>query len=52
MPQNEGIYWFLRTNQFANAVKRLGSPAIYVIQTIEESRNYPLTGLGSKLVGE
>jgi hypothetical protein len=21
MPQNEGIYWFLRTNQFANAVK-------------------------------
>ncbi len=31
---------------------KLGSPAIYVIQTIEESRNYPLTGFGSKLVGE
>ncbi len=21
VPQNEGIYWFLRTNQFTNAVK-------------------------------
>jgi hypothetical protein len=30
----------------------LGSPATYVIQTIEESRNYPLTGFGRKLVGD